>query len=92
MEFVMNNVPLVCTGIGALGVLFAVLIAGMVKGAPAGDERMQEISGAIKEGAVAYLNRQGKSVGVAGGIIFLIIAFTLGIKTAIGFLIGACAS
>jgi K(+)-stimulated pyrophosphate-energized sodium pump len=92
MEFVMNNVPLVCAGIGALGVLFAVMIAGIVKGAPAGDERMQEISGAIKEGAIAYLNRQGKSVGIAGGIIFLIIAFTLGIKTAIGFLIGACAS
>ena len=92
MEFVMNNVPLVCTGVGALGVVFAVLIAGIVKGAPAGDERMQEISGAIKEGAVAYLNRQLKSVGIAGGIIFLIIAFTLGIKTAIGFLIGATAS
>jgi K(+)-stimulated pyrophosphate-energized sodium pump len=53
---------------------------------------MQEIAAAIKEGAVAYLNRQLKSMGIAGIIIFVIIIFTLGIKTAIGFLVGAVAS
>ena len=81
-----------CTLIGVIGVLFAMLLAGIVKGAPAGDERMQEIAGAIKEGAIAYLNRQLKSMGVAGIIIFIIIFATLGAKTAIGFLIGATAS
>jgi K(+)-stimulated pyrophosphate-energized sodium pump len=92
MEAVLNNLPLYCTLAGVVGVAFALITAGVVKGAPAGNERMQEIAGAIKEGAVAYLNRQLKSVGIAGGIIFLIIAYTLGIKTAIGFLIGATAS
>ncbi len=92
MEAVLHNLPLYCTLVGVVGVVFALIIAGVVKGAPAGDERMQEIAGAIKEGAVAYLNRQLKSVGIAGAIIFVIIAVTLGIKTAIGFLIGATAS
>ncbi len=92
MDVVLNNLPLTCAFVGLIGVLYAILIAGVIKGAPAGDEKMQEIAGAIAEGAIAYLNRQLKSVGIAGGIIFIIIFITLGAKTAIGFLIGATAS
>jgi K(+)-stimulated pyrophosphate-energized sodium pump len=92
MEERMNYLPLICTLVGAAGVLFSIIIAVIVKGAPAGSEKMQEIANAIKEGAIAYLNRQLKSMGIAGLIIFVIIIFTLGVKTAIGFLIGAIAS
>jgi K(+)-stimulated pyrophosphate-energized sodium pump len=92
MEERMNYLPLICTLVGAAGVLFSIIIAVIVKGAPSGNEKMQEIANAIKEGAIAYLNRQLKSMGIAGVIIFVIIIFTLGIKTAIGFLIGAIAS
>ncbi|NNL76320.1 MAG: sodium-translocating pyrophosphatase [Desulfobacterales bacterium] len=53
---------------------------------------MREIAGAIKAGAVAYLNRQLKSMGLAGIVLFIIIGFALSWKTAIGFLIGAIAS
>jgi K(+)-stimulated pyrophosphate-energized sodium pump len=88
----LNNLPWVTTLVGVAGVLFAIMIAGIVKSAPAGDDKMQEISGAIKEGAIAYLNRQLKSVSIAGGIIFIIIYATLGGKNAIGFLVGAAAS
>ncbi len=92
MEAVMSNLPLYCTLVGIVGVFYAIIVAGIVKGAPAGNERMQEIAGAIKEGAVAYLNRQMKSIAIAGGVIFVIIFMTLGSKTAIGFFIGAAAS
>jgi K(+)-stimulated pyrophosphate-energized sodium pump len=92
MEERMNYLSLICTVVGAAGVLFSIIIAVIVKGAPAGNEKMQEIANAIKEGAVAYLNRQLKSMGIAGLIIFVIIIFTLGPKTAIGFLVGAIAS
>jgi K(+)-stimulated pyrophosphate-energized sodium pump len=92
MEERMNYLPLICTLVGAAGVLFSIIIAVMVKGAPAGNEKMQEIANAIKEGAIAYLNRQLKSMGIAGIIIFAIIIFTLGVKTAVGFLVGAIAS
>ena len=92
MDVVLNNIPLFCTGIGVVGVIYAILIAGIVKGAPAGNEKMNQIADAIKEGAVAYLNRQLKSVGITGIIIFGIIFATMGGKTALGFLVGAVAS
>ncbi len=92
MDVVMNNIPLVCTLVGVAGVLFSLILAGVVKAAPAGNERMQQIANAIKEGAIAYLNRQMKSMGIAGLIIFIIIFAAMGAKTAFGFLLGAVAS
>ncbi len=84
--------PLICTLVGMSGVVFAIILAITVKSAPAGDEKMTEIAEAIKTGAIAYLNRQLKSMGIAGIVMFVIIAFALGFKTAIGFLVGAVAS
>jgi K(+)-stimulated pyrophosphate-energized sodium pump len=92
MQLFLSNVPLACTVVGLIGVLFAISIASIVKGAPAGNERMQTIASAIKEGAIAYLNRQLKTMAIAGGVIFLIIFGTMGAKNAIGFLVGATAS
>jgi K(+)-stimulated pyrophosphate-energized sodium pump len=78
--------------VGIAGVIFASIIAIMVKAAPTGNEKMQGIADAIKEGAIAYLNRQLKSMGITGIFIFIIIYFSLGSYTALGFLIGAVAS
>jgi K(+)-stimulated pyrophosphate-energized sodium pump len=84
--------PLICTLVGIAGVVFSLIIASMVKSAPAGNEKMREIANAIKTGAIAYLNRQLKSMGLAGIILFVIIGVALSWKTAIGFLVGAIAS
>ena len=92
MDAVMSNIPLVCTLVGAVGIVFSIILAGIVKAAPAGDEKMQKIASAIQEGAIAYLNRQMKSMGIAGIIIFGVIFATMGMKTALGFLLGAVAS
>jgi K(+)-stimulated pyrophosphate-energized sodium pump len=85
-------IPLICTLVGIAGVIFAIIVAVMVKSAPAGDQKMTDIADAIKTGAIAYLNRQLKSMGIAGIVLFVIIAFSLGFTTAIGFLVGAIAS
>ena len=65
--------PLICTLVGIAGVVFSLIIASLVKSAPTGSEKMNEIANAIKTGAIAYLNRQLKSMGIAGIIIFVII-------------------
>jgi len=85
-------IPLICTLVGIAGVIFAIIVAVMVKSAPAGDQKMTDIADAIKTGAIAYLNRQLKSMGIAGIVLFVIIAFSLGFTTALGFLVGAIAS
>jgi len=92
MEERMDYLPLICTLVGVAGVIFSIILAAVVKKAPAGNKKMAQIAGAIKEGAIAYLNRQLKSMGIAGIIIAIIIAFFLGKWTAIGFLVGAIAS
>jgi len=84
--------PLVCTLVGVVGVIYSIIIASVVKRAPAGNEKMSEIAGAIKEGAIAYLNRQLKSMGITGIILCAIIWWKLGLINAIGFAIGAIAS
>ncbi|MEE9567204.1 MAG: sodium-translocating pyrophosphatase [Desulfobacteria bacterium] len=85
-------IEIYCTLVGAVGVIFALLLASAVKSAPAGDEKMSEIAGAIKEGAIAYLNRQLKSVFIAAVVVVIIIGVFLGLTNAIGFIIGATAS
>ncbi len=72
-----------------IGLLFAVYLISWVLSRPAGSPRMQEISAAIQEGAMAYLNRQYKTVALVGIIVAIIIWAGLGPTTAIGFIIGA---
>ena len=43
----MESLPLICTVVGVVGVVFAILLAANVKAAPAGNDRMQEIANAI---------------------------------------------
>jgi len=57
-----------------------------------GDNKMQEISKAIREGAMAYLKRQYKTIGIFAFIIFLILGFVINWITAITFIFGAVCS
>lgn len=78
------------SGISAL--VFGAVTARAILQAPAGNARMQDIAAAIQEGAQAYLNRQYKTIALAGGVIFIIVAISLGLTVSIGFLIGAILS
>ncbi|NBT96278.1 MAG: sodium-translocating pyrophosphatase [Methylocystaceae bacterium] len=77
---------------GLMSVVYGVKTAQELLAADAGSARMQEISGAVAEGAQAYLNRQYKTIGMVGGVIFVMLVVLLGWAVAFGFLIGAALS
>jgi K(+)-stimulated pyrophosphate-energized sodium pump len=56
---------------------------------PRGNEKMQEISDAIQEGASAYLARQYMTISFVGVALFVVMAYFLDMASAIGFAIGA---
>jgi K(+)-stimulated pyrophosphate-energized sodium pump len=77
---------------GLLAVGYAVYTAREVLASDAGSARMQEIAAAVQEGASAYLRRQYFTIAAVGIVVFIIVAFLLGVTVAIGFLIGAVLS
>ncbi|MBD8909088.1 sodium-translocating pyrophosphatase [Methylorubrum zatmanii] len=77
---------------GLCAVAYGVVTIRDVMRRDAGTQRMQEIAGAIAEGAQAYLKRQYATIGIVGLVLFVLLAWFLGIKVAIGFLIGAVLS
>ncbi|MEW5422461.1 sodium-translocating pyrophosphatase [Amorphus sp. 3PC139-8] len=77
---------------GLLSVLYGIWAIRSVMSADAGTERMREIAGAIQEGAQAYLARQYTTIAIVGVVIFIVVAFLLGIAVAVGFAIGAILS
>jgi K(+)-stimulated pyrophosphate-energized sodium pump len=75
---------------GGLAIVYGILAVGWVLKQPSGNERMREIAAAIQEGAKAYLNRQYRTIAIAGVVLFLLIGFVLhNWWAAIGFAIGS---
>src|SRR5438270_11874007 len=90
----MTGVLSFALGCAILAIVYGIWQSMRILRLPAGNERMQEISAAVREGAIAYLWRQYTTIAIVGLILFLIIAFIpqLGWATAFGFLIGAVLS
>ena len=88
----MSNLLLGIIACGALSIVYAFITSNAVMSADAGNARMQEIAGAIREGAQAYLNRQYRTIAMVGAVIFVLAWALLGPLQAVGFLIGAVLS
>jgi K(+)-stimulated pyrophosphate-energized sodium pump len=83
------NLSMVCAVIGL--VFAAFLIRAIIRASP-GNERMRQISGAIQEGAKAYLKRQVVTISAIAAVLFVLLYIYKDRPTAIGFLIGAFCS
>src|SRR5688572_23534550 len=85
---------------GAIAVATAAYLVYNVLKEPDGNERMQEVANAIREGAMAFLGRQYRTIAVLSvvlaALIWVVYSATgkgeYGAKTAIAFLVGAFCS
>jgi K(+)-stimulated pyrophosphate-energized sodium pump len=82
---------------GVMGLIYAGVQTALVLREDAGDERMREIAGAIREGAIAFLRREYTFVFVVAVVLAIVIAFAFGItgtgaKFAVGFIFGVAGS
>ncbi|MCW2980108.1 MAG: V-type H(+)-translocating pyrophosphatase [Solirubrobacterales bacterium] len=82
-------VALVCAG---AAVAYGLLITQRLLAKSPGNDRMREISGAVQEGAQAYLTRQYTIIAAVAVPIAVLLLLLQNYKTAIGFLIGASLS
>lgn len=76
-----------------LALIYGIYLSLWLKKKEVKDVKVIEVSRAIKEGSVAYLKKQYKTVAIIGAVLFIIIIsipeqYGFGWKTAFGFLIG----
>jgi len=81
---------IILCGVAALA--YGVFTSREVVSADPGNERMQEIAGAIQEGAKAFLDRQYRTIAMVGAAVFVIVWLVFSFTVALGFLIGAVLS
>ena len=89
----MVNFLIIVPVLGVLALLFAVLTSSNIGKKDAGNERMQEIAGAIAEGARAFLFSEYKVLLIFVAVMFVVIG--LGLQnwlTAICFIVGSAFS
>ncbi len=78
-------IALACAG---AAVLYGALTSRALLALSPGNDRMQEISLAVQEGAQAYLRRQYTIIGGVAVVLAILLAIALDIQTAVGFVIG----
>src|SRR5512143_600251 len=85
-----TNTLWLALGASALAVIYGIITVRWVLNRSPGNARMQEIAGAIQEGAKAYMNRQYSTIAVVGVVLFLVLGLVLhNWLQAIGFAVGA---
>jgi K(+)-stimulated pyrophosphate-energized sodium pump len=91
-EFLTDYGVVVALGCGAAAVLYGLLVTQRLLSKPPGNERMQEISLAVQEGASAYLKRQYTIIAAVGIAVAVLLIPLQNVQTAIGFVIGGVLS
>lgn len=75
--------------IGVLAIGFAFMRSKQIASKSAGNDRMKELAGYIQEGAMAFLQREYKTLVIFIAVLFFVLIFAINWQTAVCFLVGA---
>jgi K(+)-stimulated pyrophosphate-energized sodium pump len=78
--------------VGFIGLLFAFYLFSVVIRAPKGNKKMEEISSLIREGALAFLNREYRAIAVFMVFMFALLTYFIGLFTALAYVFGGFCS
>ncbi len=78
--------------VGLIGLGFVAYLAARVLAKDAGSATMQQLSGYIYEGAMAFLLREYRAIGIFTVIVAVLLALGLGWQMAAAYLVGAVCS
>ena len=87
-KFLTDYGIVVALGCAAAAVVYGLLVTQRLLAKSPGNDRMQEISGAVQEGASAYLKRQYMIIAGVGVVVAILLIPLQNVETAIGFVIG----
>ncbi|MBC6680301.1 sodium-translocating pyrophosphatase [Zhenpiania hominis] len=88
----MDILSLIAPIAAIIGLIVAFSLATWISKADEGNDRMREIAGHIREGAMAFLKREYKVMAIVIIVIFLVIGIFIGWVTALLYVIGALLS
>ena len=91
-QFLTDHGVVVAVVCAAVAVLYGILTTSQLLALSPGNAEMQRISGAVQEGAKAYLTRQYTVIAGVGVLLFVALIFIQNISVAVGFLIGGILS
>ncbi len=91
--------PFIAIIVSIFAILYAIILIKQILAKNSGNQKMQDISSAIEDGAMAFIHREYKTIAIFSIIVFLLLGFGLsnkeyntGYLTAISFLVGAILS
>ncbi len=84
---------------GPIGILIGIIVLGYafmvfrnLTNLPVGTDKMKDIASAIHEGAMVFLRREYKIIGIFALVVFILLAISINIQTALAYAGGALCS
>ncbi|HHU77035.1 MAG TPA: sodium-translocating pyrophosphatase [Firmicutes bacterium] len=74
---------------GIIAIIFGIILWIRINNTDPGTKQMQEIASAIHEGAMAFLNREYRTLAIFALVLFFVLGFAINWMTAICFVVGA---
>ena len=91
-EIIAGNVGTIGIAVGLVVLLYAYFVYRGITKLPEGNEKMRKIASAIHEGAMVFLKREYRIIGLFAAIVFVLLSVFLGIETGAAYLGGALCS